>query len=307
MKFAKGFLFGVFLITLVLVQSTAQAFNSSSFNGTTDFFAGYTPPPGLHLVNYNIYMDINKVENKGQGITDGKGSLTAWVLRPVYVSEKGILGGNYVAHVIVPVFSVAADVTVQTPGGPIGVRGHDGGLGDIYIGAGLGWHGQTWHQIAVLNFILPTGHFDPNEPINVGNKELIIEPVYLVTGLFANGMEVSAKFHLAYHTENKDYIEAGTGLEGYQTAPSFHFDYLVGYGVTQNFRVGVAGWFWQGLSDDKIGGETREDTKDQEFSMGPAIRYQSGRFGLMGKYVVPVIAENRIEARQTWIDLIYSF
>lgn len=211
------------------------------------------------------------------------------------------------AHVIVPVFSVEAKVGVQTPVGPLAVEGRDGGVGDIYLGAGLGWHSSTWHSIAVMNVITPTGQFDASKPINVGNNQFILEPVYLVTGLFANGMEVSAKLHFSYHTKNADYVEAGTGLKGYQTAPSFHFDYLVGYGLTQNLRVGVTGWFWQGLADDKIGGVARPETKDQEFSMGPAVRYQSGKFAIMGKYVVPITAENRVEARQTWIDLIYSF
>lgn len=64
MKLVKGLVF-VCLATLVLVQP-AWAFNSSSFNGTADFYAGAAPPPGLHLIDYNVYMDIRKVENKGQ-------------------------------------------------------------------------------------------------------------------------------------------------------------------------------------------------------------------------------------------------
>lgn len=307
MKLAKSLLFGMFLITFVLFQSTAEAFNSSSFNGTADFYAGAAPPPGLHLVHYNTFMDINKIENQGQGIVDGKGSLTAWTLRPIYISEKGMLGGNYLFHSVIPVFTVEADVTVQTPLGRIAVEGHDGGVGDIYFGAGLVWHGATWHYAAVLNVITPTGHFDENKPINVGNNAFIIEPVYAVSGLFANGFELSAKFMYSYHTENKDYIEAGTGLEGYQTGQAFHFDYMASQALSPNLRVGVTGWFWQGLEDDKIGGEKRADTKDQEFSMGPGIFYGSGKFAILAKYVVPIIAENRIESRQTWIDLIYSF
>src|SRR5579884_3053396 len=303
MEPAKKILLGLFLLILVLVQSPAQAFNSNSFNGTADFYAGYTPPPGLHLVDYTYYLDIKKVENKGQGIIDGKGSLSGWALRPVYVFDKQILGGNPLVHAVIPVYTVEASVqTILGPG-----SGHDGGLGDIYVGTGIGWHGSTWHQIAGLQIITPTGHFDPNKPINVGSKEWIIEPVYLVSGLFANGFELSAFFHFSYHTENSDYVEAGTGLKGYQTAPAFHVDYTIGQAITQNFRVGIAGWYWQGLSDDKIGGKSRNDTKDQEFSAGPALRYQSGRFGIMGKYVIPVTAENRVEAKQLWVDLVYSF
>jgi hypothetical protein len=307
MHLAKGLACGMFLMTLVLAQSTAQAFNSSSFNGTADFYAGAAPPPGFHLIDYNVFLDIRKVENKGQGLTDGKGSLTAVAFRPIYVSEKGLFGGNLLLHSIIPLLTVEADVKAQTPGGPITVQGHDGGLGDIYFGVGMAWHTPTWHWLTALDVITPTGNFDSNKPINAGNNAYIIEPVVAVSGLFANGMEVSAKFMYSYHTENDDFVEAGTGLKGYQTDRPIHMDYLVSYALTKDLKLGVTGWVWQGLEDDKIGGHKRADTKDREFSMGPAARYQSGKFAILGKYVVPISAENRIEANQLWIDLVYSF
>lgn len=307
MNLAKGLIFGITLMTLVLVQSTAQAFNSSSFNGTADFYAGAAPPPGLHLIDYNVYMDIRKVENKGQGLTDGKGTLTALAFRPIYVSEKGLLGGNLLLHSIIPLLTVEANVTAQTPAGPISVTGHDGGLGDVYFGAGMAWHSPVWHWLMVLDVITPTGHFDPNKPVNVGNNAFIIEPVVAVSGLFQNGMELSAKLMYSYHTRNDDYVEAGSGLKGYQTGQALHMDYMVNYALTRELKLGVTGWIWQGLENDEIGGKKRHDTRDFEFSMGPAVRYQNGKFGLVGKYVVPVSAENRIEANQLWVDLIYSF
>ncbi len=307
MKLIKGLLFSICLTTLVLIQSGAWAFNSSSFNGTADFYAGAAPPPGLHLINYNVYMDIRNIENKGQGITDGTGTLTALAFRPIYVAEKGLLGGNLLLHSIIPLLTVEANVTAQTPGGPIKVEGHDGGLGDIYFGIGNAWHTPVWHWLTVLDVITPTGHFDPKKPINAGNNAFIIEPVVAVSGLFQNGMEVSAKLMYSYHTKNSDYIEAGSGLKGYQTGQSIHMDYNVNYALTKDFKLGVTGWLWQGLADDKIGGQKRADTRDFELSMGPAVRYQNGKFGLIGKYVVPVSAENRIEANQLWVDLVYSF
>lgn len=306
MTHARISIFVLFLAVLFLC-SPAHAFNSSSFNGTADFYAGAAPPPGLHLIDYNVFLDIKKVENKGQGLTGGEGSLTAVAFRPIFVSEKGLFGGNFLMHSIIPILSVEANVTAQTPGGPINVEGHDGGLGDVYFGAGLAWHTKTWHWLTVLDVITPTGAFDAKKPINAGNNAFIIEPVVAVTGLFDNGIEASAKLMYSYHTKNSDYIEAGTGLKGYQTGQAIHMDYMLNYAVTPKFKLGVTGWVWRGLEDDKIGGTKRHDTKDREFSMGPAARYQDGKFALVGKYVIPVSAENRIEANQTWIDLVYSF
>lgn len=306
MTHARISIFALFLAALFICRP-AHAFNSSSFNGTADFYAGAAPPPGLHLIDYNVFLDIKKVQNKGQGITDGEGTLTAIAFRPIYVSDKGLFGGNFLMHSIIPILSVEANVTAQTPGGPVSVNGHDGGLGDIYFGVGMAWHTKTWHWLTVLDVITPTGAFDPAKPINAGNNAFIIEPVFALTGLFDNGIEASAKLMYSYHTKNSDYVEAGTGLHGYQTGQAVHMDYMLNYAVTPSLKLGVTGWVWQGLQDDKIGGVRRPDTRDREFSMGPAVRYQNGKFALLGKYVIPVSAENRIEANQTWIDLVYSF
>jgi hypothetical protein len=307
MKRVKGLIAALFLATLALGQTPAQAFNSSSFNGTADFYAGAAPPPGLHLIDYNVFLDIKKVENKGQGLIGGKGSLTAIAFRPIFVAEKGLFGGNFLMHSIIPLLTIEATSTVRTPGGLVPVEGHDGGLGDVYFGVGNAWHTKTWHWLTVLDVITPTGHFDPKKPINAGNNEFIIEPVFAVTGLFDNGIETSAKFMYSYHTKNDDYIEPGSGLKGYQTGQAFHFDYMVNYAITKDFKLGVTGWLWRGLQDDKIGGKRRKDTKDFEFSMGPAARYQSGKFGILAKYVMPIETENRCESNQTWVDLVYSF
>ena len=306
MTHARIPIFALFLAALFLCRP-AQAFNSSSFNGTADFYAGAAPPPGLHLIDYNVFLDIKKIENKGQGLTDGDGSLTAIAFRPIFVSDKGLFGGNFLMHSIIPILSVEANVTAQTPGGGINVEGHDGGLGDVYFGVGMAWHSKTWHWLTVLDVITPTGAFDAGKPINAGNNAFIIEPVIAVTGLFDNGIEASAKLMYSYHTKNSDYLEAGTGLRGYQTGQAVHMDYMLNYAVSPSLKLGVTGWVWQGLEDDRIGGVKRPDTRDREFSIGPAARYQNGKFALLGKYVIPVSAENRIEANQTWIDLVYSF
>jgi len=290
-----------------LICSPADAFNSSSFNGTADFYAGAAPPPRLHLINYNVFMDVRSIESEGRGITGGNGTLAAIALRPIYVAEKGILGGTFLLHSIIPLYVVEANVTAQTPGGPIAVQGQDGGLGDIYFGAGMAWHSSTWHWLTVLDVITPTGSYDPRKPINTGNNAFIIEPVVAVTGLFQNGVEASAKLMYSYHTKNGAFLEPGTGLTGYQTGQAVHMDYLLAYALTKELKLGATGWIWEGLQDDAIGGQRRPDTRDREFSIGPAARYQNGKFAIVGKYVMPVYTKNRIEANQLWMDLAYSF
>lgn len=299
MRKQRSLMCWIFAAALFLSSSVAHAFNSSSFNGTADFYAGAAPPPGLHLIDYNVFLDIKKIENRGVGVTGGKGSLTAFALRPIYVAPTGILGGNFLMHSIIPVLSVEA--TFQTPGGT--VTGHDGGLGDTYFGVGMAWHSPIWHWLTVLDVITPTGNYDPNKPINTGNNQFIFEPVFAVTGLFPNGFETSAKIMYSYHTKNSDF---GNGL-GYQTGQALHADYMVSYEVMKGLKVGVTGWVWEGLENDKLGGKDLPDSRDHEFSMGPAIRYQDGKFAVLAKYVMPISAKNRIEANQAWIDLVYSF
>jgi hypothetical protein len=299
--------FATIAVAAAVMQSPAHALNSSSFNGTADFLAGAAPPPGLHVINYNVFMDVQRIESNGRGMTDGEGSLAAIAFRPIYVSEKGVLGGQFLLHSIIPLYTVEADVTVRTPGGPIAVQGHDGGLGDVYFGAGLAWHTPTWHWLTVLDVITPTGRYDARKPMNTGNNAFVIEPVVAVTGLFGNGVEASAKLMYSYHTKNGDFVEPGTGLRGHRTGQAVHMDYMLNYAFTEALRLGVTGWIWQGLEDDEIGGRKRADTRDRELSAGPGVRYQTGRLGLVAKYVMPLSAENRVEANQLWVDLACSF
>lgn len=307
MKWSARLCLGLVSAAAALIHSPARAFNSSSFNGTADFYAGAAPPPGLHLIDYNVFMDVRNIESKGRGITAGNGTLSAVALRPIYVADKGLLGGTFLLHSIIPMYTVEANVTAQTPGGPIAIQGQDGGVGDIYFGAGMAWHSPTWHWLTVLDVITPTGRYDPTKPMNTGNNAFVIEPVVAVTGLFQNGLEASAKLMYSYHTRNGDFVEAGTGLKGYQTGQAVHMDYLLAYALTKDLKLGATGWIWQGLQDDEIGGQRRPDTRDWEFAIGPAARFQSGKFGIVGKYVMPVSTTNRIVANQIWMDLAYSF
>lgn len=301
MKLAKGMIFGITLLTLVLTQAPAQAFFSSSFNGTADFFAGAAPPPGFHLINYNVHYDIKDVEHRGLGITAGKGSLTAFALRPIYISPKGLLGGNLLLHSIIPVVTLQAELESN---GTVIVDDGAGGLGDIYFGAGMAWHSPIWHWLVALDVITPTGSYDKNDALNVGNNAWVIEPVVAVTGLFPNGLELSGKLMYSYSTKNRDFGPAGLD---YQTGQAVHMDYLVSYAVTKDLKLGVTGWVWEGLEDDELEGRDLKNSRDREVSMGPAIRYQNGKFGVLAKWVTPLTAKNRIEADQTWIDLVYSF
>ena len=141
MKWSMRLCLGVLSAATALIYSSAHAFNSSSFNGTADFYAGAAPPPGIHVIDYNVFMDVRNVECKGRGITAGNGTLAAIALRPIYVSDKGLLGGTFLLHSIIPLYTVEANVTAQTPGGPIAVQGQDGGVGDIYFAPA--WHGTV--------------------------------------------------------------------------------------------------------------------------------------------------------------------
>lgn len=301
MKQSKILILGIFLLSLTFFPEPSQAFFSSSFNGTADFYAGAAPPPGFHLIDYNLHIDIDDIEHEGLGITDGQGSLTAIALRPIYVSDKGVLGGNLLLHSIIPVITLEAELESN---GLMIVDDGAGGLGDVYFGAGMAWHSPVWHWLVSLDVITPTGDYDNDNNLNVGNNSWIIEPVFAVSGLFPNGWELSAKFMYSYFTENDDF---GPLSQKYQTGQAFHFDYMVSYAVNNDLRLGVTGWFWEGLEDDELEGKRLDDSADRELSIGPAVRYQNGKFALIGKWVTPLNTENRITGDQAWLDLVYSF
>ena len=183
-------------ISLVLCFGPLGAVMATEGGGTSKalgvdtVLSGVMPPPGLRLTTFVGYYDADRtLDSSGNGragISDFNLSATAVTPRLQYVwSGVELWGANIETRLGLSAF-VDAHVSfdVQTPGGRIRRQGSSTGMGDALIGpALLGWHHERFHQIAGLEFFLPTGKFDKTRLANTSRGYYAVGPAYLFTWL----------------------------------------------------------------------------------------------------------------------------
>ena len=273
-------------------------------NGAEDFMSGAVPPPGTYFINYFDYYSADKFADKdGKGKIPGfKLNVTADVLRFIHITDKQIFGGLWGFHVFVPFMNV--DVETSTPLG----NDNKAGLGDIIVDPFiLSWHGKNWHAATGIDIYIPTGSYDKNDLANVGRNYWTFEPIVSGTLITDNGFEVSAKLMYDINTRNND---AGKltppGTTDYLSGQEFHLDYAIAQKIA-DFSLGLAGYYYQQVTDDEANGEKVDNNKGRVVAFGPAIKYDYKNMALSLKYQFETAAENRPEGNNLWFKFVYAF
>lgn len=293
----------VLILAGLIIPATLPAGESSAILGTEDYFVGALPPPGFHYINYLAYYYADELkDHKGdEAPFDLKANVAAEVLRGIYVSDIEVLGANLGWHVVVPL--VYRDMEMK------GMFDESrASLGDVYFSPFLlGWHFDTLHVVAGLDIIAPTGQYNDEYNVNIGNNHWTFEPAVAVSLILPEGLSVDLKLMYDFHTENTDYSGMyGTG--DYRTGQQIHLDYNIGYAVLENLRLGVCGYYLKGLQDDELDGDKIADTEEQVLAVGPSAMYSVNEgLHLVAKVQFETEVENRPQGIFSWLKLIYSF
>ncbi len=271
-------------------------------NGAEDFMSGAVPPPGYYFLDYFLYYSADEFNNKNGDNVDNDFDLdvVANTFRFIYVTKQKIFGGFWGVHMFVPI--VYQDVSL------FGMSDDKTGLGDIIIDPFiLSWHFKNWHFATGVDIYMPTGSYDKNDLANISRNYWTFEPIFAFTYISDGGFEVSSKFMYDFNTNNPD--------TDYLSGQEFHFDYAVGYRVS-NWNLGVAGYYYKQITDDKMNGETvpavaplgfDEGFKGQTFAVGPAVKYNYKNMSFTLKYLWETAVEHRPEGSDLWFKFVYAF
>src|SRR4030066_100989 len=257
---------------LTSVNVYATEFGGSAYkDGAEDCLCGFIPPPGYYFINYFLYYSADKFKGKGDNPDNSDFDLevAANIFRFIYITKQKILGGNWGMHMFVPFANQEVTLAPSVSQGRAG-------LGDIIVDPFiLSWHFKNWHLATGLDIYIPTGRYDKEDFSNISRNYWTFEPIFAFTYISDGGFEVSSKFMYDFNTENSD-----SPYGDYQSGQEFHFDYAVGYKVS-NWNLGVAGYYYKQITDDEINGETvpavaflgfDEGFKGQTFAVGPAVK-----------------------------------
>jgi hypothetical protein len=160
-----GMMAGCLALLAGMCASGGAATQGTHYNYGLEGVLGATaPPPGWHYRMYNLWYNPNTFkDNKGNTAPFNFDlNVFASAQRLIHVTNVKILGADFLYDFVVPLLD--QEVTI----GPF-TDSHSFTVGDIEIEPfGLAWHQPRWDAVFALAVVLPTGHFEGNEPASPG-------------------------------------------------------------------------------------------------------------------------------------------
>ena len=252
----------LFLLTFclcLLFSGRALAGHGHYVNGVEGIKAASVPPPGTYWRMYNTFYNAGEHRfDDGSRDKNFDVSVYALVNRFVWTTNTKILGADWAMDAIVPL--VYTDVSWSN----FNLGDNRFGLGDIAIEPFiLAWHGKRSDSVVGMGFYLPTGKFDMNRPASPGKGYWTLMLTAGTTQYFDKDKTWSASILARYETHT-DQRNTDTNL-----GDDFHFEWGIGKKLNKTTEVGLAGYcYWQ-LGEDK--GQYAMPGKQRVFAAGPEI------------------------------------
>ncbi|MES2113730.1 MAG: transporter [Pseudomonadota bacterium] len=258
--------------------------------GAESYMSAAMPPAGVYTILFaNRYRADELKDRRGDTIPLDF-NVTANVLAPrlIWVHDATLFGGQVAQAMIVPL--VDLDVAVN------GARQKKQGVGDIIVTAlALGYHHSAQlHSVLALDILTPSGSYSQDALANLGRHYWAIEPVYTVTRIDPAGLNWDVKLMYDFNLRNKD--------TGYRSGQELHADYSLGYGLGNNWVVGVGGYAYAQTTDDRRHGLAVADNRGRAYAIGPALKYDTGKgFFVTLKYQKELGVRNRAAGSALWL------
>lgn len=263
-------------------------------NGTENYMAGALPPPGLYGMLFGNHYEAKQV-NDGNGnnlnIPGFKVQADVVAGRLAWVPGTKVLGGDLVAHVIVPIVSLSVNVP--------GASQSKCGVGDITTGLGVGYHhSPNLHSVLAWDLFIPTGGYSKTDLANIGKNHFAMEPVYAISYIDPAGFNGDLKFGYIFNSKND--------ATGYTSGNEFHFDYAAGWGMGNGWTLGVGGYYYQQTTDDSGTGAPADGNRGSAMAIGPSVKYDSGKgwFGTL-KVENEMNVKNRAQGSSVWLKVVF--
>lgn len=232
-------------------------------NGLESYMGGALPGPGNYLLMYGGSMQFDSVRDRhGERIDIPGFKVNSSFIAPrfIWVSEQKFLGGQFALHTIVPLVTLKEQA--------MGLSKRRSGVGDIVFGPALGYHfNEKSHALVAVDFVAPTGSYRKGEMANIGSNHWAIQPLAAWTYTQPKGINMDVKVTYDFNMKNKD--------TDTRSGQAIHMDYAVGYALGNNWSVGVGGYAYQQLREDK--GPNSGDGKARALGAGPNIRYMNDK------------------------------
>jgi hypothetical protein len=260
--------------------------------GADNYLSGIMPPPGFYGLLYGQYYTSDSLRgNDGRKQpVDFHLRTDAVVPRLIWVSDATLLGGAVASHIMLPWVDVRAHIN--------GDSERKQGVGDLTFGSGVGYHySPRLHAIYAVDITAPTGGYHQQDLVNLGRNYWMFEPVMSITYTVPRNLTVDAKIMYDFNTENP--------ATNYRSGQEFHIDYSLGWEVAAGWTIGLGGYFYRQITDDKQNGERIKGNKGRAFAIGPSLKYSStGGWFFTAKWQQESDVRNRAQGDAYWLRFV---
>jgi hypothetical protein len=266
-----------FLVSFALLAGTATV-NAGPVSlppvnlGQTSFEDGVANP-GWFFEEITEYYHAGQFNDSGGARVPGQNDLTtaAAITHLAYFSTYKLLGGYIGAEALVPLVDANLDASFQP-------HNHEQGVGDLIISPFmLQWNdgklfGTPFFQRFDLDLVVPTGKYNSDRALNIGNNIVSVNPYYAFTVFPNSKLELSARLHYLWNSQNDSPYE-GLNAGSIQPGQAFHANVAASYELLKRLRFGISGYALQQFTDDKINGNNIANSEERVFGFGPGLSY----------------------------------
>ena len=251
--------------------------------GFTSFYDGFGPiQQGFTFIDYGRWQHLTSIsDSKGNSIAAfHRPDIEALsnLFEPAYTLPTPKLGGAIDVLLVLPVVDLSSSFT--QPGANLRANGFN--IGDLTLGVAfqkkpVTLFGKPFSYRAEFDVFAPIGGFDKTKDINQSSGFWSLAPYLSMTWLPAAGLEFSTRLHYLYNFKTTnipdrpiDEASVSTG----QAGQAFFMNFDGSQRVTHNFSIGVNGYYFQQLSNDKVDGIGLAHTIKNQLYLGPGISWQ---------------------------------
>lgn len=230
--------------------------------GVEGIKGGSLPPPGLYLRDYNLFAFADRFPQGGP--PEFENFVYANAPRLVYITDYKILGGNYGADILVPIYYSKVKY-----GPSQAVTDSTFALGDIMVEPiTLSWHWKQFDLGAGYAFWAPNG--DSGTPARVLSKSYWSHMLTLGGTWFvdeAKSWALSSLNRYEIHHESDD-VDPATG-HTFTAGHTLTMEWGLSKAITKTIDIGAVGYYVQQTTPDSGAGTS--DALARVFAVGPEV------------------------------------
>ena len=309
------------LITILVLALFSSASTYADEGGTSFWLPGQygslaavpaEPGFSLPLVYYHASTDAGGSKQFAQGGNIRLGldvDIDLLLAIPTYVFANPVFGGQVTLSVagVYGRADASVDATLTGPNGGVLSGSTSDSLtafGDLYPSASLRWNHGVHNTMVYAMAGVPVGSYNVDRLVNIGTNHWSVDGGGGYTYFNPKtGREFSATAGLTYNFENPD--------TDYQNGIDAHLDWGASQFLSEQWHVGLVGYFYYQITGDSGAGAVLGDFKSSVNAIGPQVGYlfkmgeKQAYLNLKGYWEFG--ADNRPEGWNTWLTLAIPF